>query len=74
MSPSAAGCSAVALAAVPVLLLAATARLRFTRRFTADEGRVLELAFAGDRAAQLAGPYLTLLLPDPPPAQRDMDA
>jgi hypothetical protein len=43
-------------------------------RFTTEEGRVLELAVAGDRAAQLAGPFLTLLLPDLPPAPRDMDA
>lgn len=44
-------------------------------RFTTDEGNPVEVAVAGNRAAQLAGPFLTLLLTSPPPpASRDQDA
>ena len=43
-------------------------------RFTTDEGSALEIAVAGVRLAELVGPFVTVLLPDPPPAPRDMDA
>jgi hypothetical protein len=41
--------------------------------FRTDEGRSVEVAVAGDCADRLVGPFLTVLLPDLPPAQRDMD-
>lgn len=144
-------CSATALAVVPVLVLAAWTRLRFTRRFasfrcrlgppesrrsrrrwrllrtraawvhdvlvvrsgpfhlgvtpvavgvprtarvrrlgpgevhglgerpaslrcTTDDGRAFEVAVPRDCVPQLVGPFLAVLLPDLPPAPRDMGA
>lgn len=43
-------------------------------RCATDEGTAIEIAVAGPGVAELVGPFLTVLLPDPPTAPRDQDA